>query len=283
MEEFKLYLEIAVSLAQQVGARIREITASTEHQLQITKKGLTELVTEIDVWSEDIISAAVAERFPSHVFVGEESSAKLVADTGKSLTELLSENICWVVDPLDGTTNFSNKIPYSAVSIAVVDRGVPVVGVILDPHRNELFTAIKGEGAFLNGQRIFASAKTELVDCVIATGFPYDRRSNWDKYFPVIQELIMSARNVRSFGAAAIDLCWVACGRFDGFLEFNLKPWDVAAGMIIIEEAGGKGLCFEGETGRSNPELSARAFLFSGPEIFEEYKAKVLPRYINSR
>jgi myo-inositol-1(or 4)-monophosphatase len=283
MNELQQYLELATTLAKTVGARISEITESADHELKITKKGLTDLVTEIDVWSEETIEKAVGERFPSHVFVGEESCVKLLANTGQKLPQLLNENICWVVDPLDGTTNFSNKIPYSAVSIAVVDHGTPVVGVILDPHRNELFTAVKGQGAFLNGRPIAASAKEHLVDCVVATGFPYDRRTNWDKYMPVIQELIMSARNVRSFGAAAIDLCWIACGRFDGFLEFNLKPWDVAAGAIIIEEAGGRGHCFEGDSGTGQLELCARAFLFSGPNIFEQYKERVASKYINTR
>lgn len=282
MNDLQSYLELATSLARQVGIRILEVTSSVD-EIQVTKKGLTDLVTEIDVWSEETIKQAVSERFPSHIFVGEESCAKMLADTGRKLPQLLNDNICWVVDPLDGTTNFSNKIPYSAVSIAVVDHGTPVVGVILDPHRNELFSATKGGGAFLNGKRIFASAKSQLVDAVFATGFPYDRRANWDKYMPVIEELIMSARNVRSFGAAAIDLCWVACGRFDGFLEFNLKPWDVAAGAVIIEEAGGRGYCFEGETRSADMELCARAFLFTGTGIHDESKGRIMSRYVNSR
>ncbi len=266
--QYEKTLEAAKTVARAVGGRIlREARSDTT--ATITHKGVSDLVTEIDIWSEQQILQLVASDFPEHLVIGEETSTVLAERRGLSLPELVAENICWVVDPLDGTTNFSNKIPHCAVSIGIVDRGVRVAGVVYDPFREELFEAIKGEGAYLNGKRITASQKTELLQSVIALGFPNDRWIRWDEYKDVTEALIMSCRNARACGAAAIEICWVGCGRFDAFFEYNIKAWDVAAASLIMEEAGGAAKSFQRE-GSENFSLFAQAFLFCGAKLRDD-------------
>jgi len=261
-------LEAAKVVARRVGERINR-EARSDTSATITHKGISDLVTEIDVWSEQEILQIVASDFPDHLVIGEETSAVLAERRGATLPELVAENVCWVVDPLDGTTNFSNKIPHCAVSIGIVDHGTRVAGVVYDPFRDELFEAVKGEGAYLNGKRITASQKTELLQSVVALGFPNDRWIRWEEYKDVTEALIMSCRNARACGAAAIEICWVGCGRFDAFFEYNIKAWDVAAASLILEEAGGASKSY------SSPEseafsLFASAFLFCGAKLYSD-------------
>lgn len=275
MSEAERWLEVAGKLAREVGAEIRSAVDSAR-AVQISHKGISDLVTEVDVWSEKLITETVAREFPSHLVIGEETSAAFAEGRGVSVPSLVADHTCWIVDPLDGTTNFSNRIPYSAVSIAVTEKGVRKVGVVYDPFRDELFTAIAGQGAYMNGRPIAVGEKEKLIDSVAATGFPNDRWQRWHQYKATIEALIMSCRNVRSYGAAAIDLCWIACGRFDAFMEFNLKAWDVAAGSLIIEEAGGTGRSF-GNTDGAPFSLFARAFLMSGKRLFPALYEAVEP------
>lgn len=247
--EAEKVLDVAIALARRVGARIRKEVESSE-VLDVTHKGISDIVTAIDLWSEKEITETVAREFPEHLVIGEETSAALAETRKRSLPELLADNICWVVDPLDGTSNFSNKLPHSAVSLAVVERGVRVLGVVFDPFRDELFHAVKNGGAFLNGRRLSCSKKTELVKSLVAIGFPNDRWIRWSEYQPVLNAIIMSCRNVRACGAAAIEICWVAAGRLEGFFEYNIKAWDVAAGSIIVEEAGGRAASFDNVDGK---------------------------------
>ena len=272
---FQQHMVVAQSLAKDVGREIRQIVESSR-PVTISHKGVSDLVTEVDVWSEKLITERVNRDFPGELVIGEETSQAFSEARGLSLPELVAENTCWIVDPLDGTTNFSNRIPYCAISIGVTVNGIKKIGVVYDPFKDELFAATAGCGATLNGAPIKVGEKDKLIDSVAATGFPNDRWQRWKEYQPTIEALIMSCRNVRSYGAAAIDLCWVACGRFDAFLEFNLKPWDVAAGALIIEEAGGRLKSFGNKDGEPF-SLFARAFAASGKNLFDPLIETVSP------
>ncbi len=197
--------------------------------LNISKKGIMDLVTEADVASEASIIETIREAFPEHGILAEESGASGDAQAG-----------LWIIDPLDGTTNFAHKLPIFAVSIAFQHNDDILFGTILNPISGELFTAVKGSGALLNGEPITVTQTACVDESLLVTGFPYTVR---DK-FPTQQmasfgRCLTAAQGIRRLGAAALDLCFVACGRFDAFWEENLKPWDTAAGMLIVTEAGG--------------------------------------------
>jgi myo-inositol-1(or 4)-monophosphatase len=228
----------AIECSRLVGARIREVVTG-EKRIAVTLKSKLDPVTEIDIWSEREIRRIVGAKHPKHTVIGEEEiSAR--PDIGKDdLQAQINHGTCWVVDPLDGTTNFSAGLPQVCVSIGVLHEGRRIVGVVYDPVRDELFTAVAGEGAYLNSKRIFAGKNEQLVDSVVATGLPYDRAERWPTYARLFEALVSNCRAVRILGSAALDQCWVACGRLDGFCEYNLKPWDAAAGSLIVEEAGG--------------------------------------------
>ncbi|HTL46821.1 MAG TPA: inositol monophosphatase family protein [Verrucomicrobiae bacterium] len=194
----------------------------------IQKKSELSLVTETDCACEKAIIAAVQKDFPDHAFLTEESPA-----FGNSPSR-------WIVDPVDGTTNFAHGYPVSCVSIGFEHEGVVRMGGVYDPFRDELFFAEKGKGAFKNDKPIRVSQVKKLSESLIATGFPYDVRENADYYLATFKDFLMTTQGIRRAGAAAIDLCYVACGRYDAFYEKNLQPWDKAAGMLIVEEAGGR-------------------------------------------
>jgi myo-inositol-1(or 4)-monophosphatase len=203
--------------------------------LEVERKGVVDLVTEADRASEERIVAEVRRVFPDHAILAEEGGRQ-GAGSGP----------LWVIDPLDGTTNFANGLPIWSVSIALMEDGVPVVGVVLDPSRGECFTAARGGGAFRNGERISVSGCDDLDRAVLVTGFPYDVRTSPVNNLDHFANFARTARAVRRLGSAAIDLCWVAAGRFDGFWELKLKPWDLAAGVLLVEEAGGRLARFDG-------------------------------------
>jgi len=205
-----------------------------------TKSTAIDLVTEIDQKSEKIIIEFIKKNYPSHSILAEESGL------AASETEYL-----WVVDPLDGTTNFSQGLPIFAVSIALQYKKETVLGVVYVPVVDQLFTAIKGQGAFLNGKRLQVSSKTDLTKSVLATGFPYDIRENPINNLAYFNRLLLSARAIRRMGAAAYDLACVAAGFFDGFWELKLSLWDVAAAVLMVEEAGGKIVYFRQDRGIS--------------------------------
>lgn len=221
--------ELAVETASAAGAILRE-RLSLDRQIDF--KGAIDLVTDADRASEEMISGAIMGRFPDHRFVGEESTF-LSGDTPAG-TELYS----WLVDPLDGTTNYAHRYPHFAVSIGLEHAGKVILGVVYDPMRDELFVAERGAGATLNGQAIRVSEADQLERSLLGTGFAYDpdgRAENariWNGMLPI-------AQGVRRDGSAALNLCYVACGRLDGFWERPLNAWDMAAGTLIIEEAGG--------------------------------------------
>src|SRR5258705_11529921 len=197
---------------------------------QIDKKGTIDLVTEVDVAVERMFRALIAERFPDHPILAGEMGGAVAVPAGR----------CWVFDPIDGTTNFAHGLPIFCASLALEIDGVPEVAAVYDPNRKELFTAERGGGAFLNGRPLHVSSAIELVDAMLVTGFPYDVHSRVDEIVGLFGAFVGQARAVRRLGSAAIDLCYVAAGRLDGFWETDLKPWDIAGGALIVSEAGGR-------------------------------------------
>jgi len=197
-----------------------------------------DLVTEADKLSEEKILSIIQANFPEHAILGEES--------GKHLGEDKSEYL-WVVDPLDGTTNFAHNFPHFAVSIGLVKNGKIIMGVVYDVCKNELFWAAEGTGAYLNSEPIEVSKISELKKSLLATGFPCSKEKTLEENFVYFKEFVYKSQAVRRPGAAALDLCYVAAGRLDGFWELNLAPWDVTAGTCIVREAGGKVTNFDSE------------------------------------
>jgi len=193
------------------------------------KEGVNNLVTEADHASEKAIMDVIRKDFPEHQLLGEESG-KLVQDS----------NYKWIIDPIDGTVNFAHRIPLNCVSIGIEKDGKIIMGVVYNPHINEFFFAEKGKGATLNDKPISVSNETQVLKSCLVTGFPYTYINMPNGPLEIFDKLIRKGVPVRRIGSAAIDLCWVACGRFDGFYEHKLEPWDSAAGFLIVEEAGGK-------------------------------------------
>jgi myo-inositol-1(or 4)-monophosphatase len=194
------------------------------------------LVTEADNESESKIFKIIKDNFPEHALLSEESG------------DLPSESeYKWIIDPLDGTVNYAHSVPIFSTSIGIEKDGQIIVGVVYDPSRDELFTAVKNKGAFLNGQKIEVSDTNALGRAMLVTGFPYNVKDNPFNCIEHFKNFLLTARAVRRLGSAALDACYVACGRFDGFWEVSLNPWDMAAGSLIIEEAGGKVSGFDSE------------------------------------
>jgi myo-inositol-1(or 4)-monophosphatase len=228
------FLEAAKAAAHEAGGLLRE---NLDKRGEIMFKGTVDLVTHFDRKSQEMIFRRLSAAFPGHGFLAEE---------GLSLPG--TSDCRWIIDPIDGTTNFAHTFPVFCVSIALEQKGVVAVGVIYDPMRDELFEAVRGRGAFLNGARVRVSEIPELGKALLATGFPYDVRTSSFNNVREFNAFIVRAQAIRRCGSAALDLCYVACGRFDGFWELKLKPWDVAAGALIVEEAGGRVSDFEGRT-----------------------------------
>jgi myo-inositol-1(or 4)-monophosphatase len=197
--------------------------------LQVRAKQANDFVTEVDRAAEAAIIEAVQKAYPDHTILGEES--------GK--IETAQSEYRWIIDPLDGTTNFIHGFPQYCVSIGVEHRGALAHGVVYDPVRNELFTASKGRGAFLNDRRIRVSKCVKLQDALVGTGFPFRELRRADLYLRQLRKMMEDSSGVRRAGAAALDLAYVACGRLDAFWELGLSPWDMAAGALLIQEAGG--------------------------------------------
>ena len=220
---------------------------------QVNKKGSIDLVTEIDVAVERMFRDLVAERFPDHQILAEEMGGAEVAPSGA----------CWVFDPIDGTTNYAHGVPIFCASLALEIDGVPELAAVYDPNRRELFTAERGRGAFLNGRPLRVSPAAQLLDAVLVTGFPYDVHTRVDEIVGLFGAFVGQARAVRRLGSAAIDLCYVAAGRMDGFWESDLKALDIAGGALIVAEAGGRVTGTGGEpfTSRGGHLLATNGYL----------------------
>src|SRR3954452_4618611 len=199
--------------------------------IRVDKKGAIDLVTEIDLRIEREFRALLASRFPDHVVLGEEFSAE---EDRQKVPEY-----CWVFDPVDGTTNYAHGLPIFCSSLALEIRGEPAVAAIYDPTRRELFTAERGQGAWLNGAPLRVSHADSLIDSLLVTGFPYTVHKNPDALLELFGDFLKRARAVRRLGSAQLDLAYVAAGRFDGFWELHLQPWDMSAGALMVQEAGG--------------------------------------------
>lgn len=236
-------LNVAVRAARRAARIITRASLDLEH-IKITRKQANDFVTEVDHASEEAIIDTLLTAYPDHAILAEESGHR----PGKGVTTTMHEaEHVWVVDPLDGTTNFIHGYPQYAVSIALMQRGVITQAVVYDPNRDELFTASKGRGAFLNDRRIRVSKRTRLEESLVGTGFPYRQLDHLDEYLEMFKLITQKSAAVRRPGAAALDLAYVACGRYDAFFEFGLAPWDVAAGSLLVTEAGGMIGNFEGD------------------------------------
>ncbi len=251
------YLDIAIELAREMGQIQLDGLGRVHH---VEYKGATNIVTEIDKKCERLFIDRIQKEFPSHEILGEEGGQV------KSMIET-KDGYCWIVDPLDGTVNYAHNYPLFAVSIALEYKKDIVFGVVFEPNRNELFVAERGSGATLNDRRIKVSNTTDLRKALLDTGFAYnihegEKRNNLNNF----EKFLFESRAIRRDGAAASDLCYVACGRFDGFWELFLKPWDIAAGQLIIKEAGGRVSSFDG----SPLDLYGTEILASNGKIHEQ-------------
>ncbi len=226
------YLEVAQAAALGAGRILKD---NVNGKRDISYKGEINMVTEMDRLSEKTIVGAILGAFPGHGILAEEGS-RVESDSG----------FLWVIDPLDGTTNYAHGYPSFSVSIGLEHDGQTVLGVVYDPMRDELFSAVKGGGSFLNGRPIAVSRTDVLIRSLLATGFPYDRVLSSENNLNFFNALIMASQEVRRSGAASLDLCSVAAGRLDGYWELKLHPWDVTAGSLIVQEAGGKVSDFSG-------------------------------------
>jgi len=226
------FLNVAINAAQFAGTYIEQ---SADELGKVDYKGRADLVTDVDRTSEGIVMEHIHQAFPDHDILAEESTQ-----------DQRSHEFRWVVDPLDGTTNYVHKYQHYAVSIALQHHDETIIGVVYNPRSKEMFTAIRGEGACLNDMAIHVSKTDELNQALLSTGIPYEISVRWHKSMDLFKLFYSQTHGVRRDGSAALDLCYVASGRFDGFWELDLNPWDVAAGILIVQEAGGVISQFDG-------------------------------------
>ncbi|OWY19351.1 inositol monophosphatase [Sphingobacteriales bacterium UPWRP_1] len=247
--------------------QVQEIAAQAGHFIRteagkvapsdIQMKHHNNLVSYVDTTSEKMLVEALAKLLPEAGFLTEENT----------VAQNQNATLQWVIDPLDGTTNFLYQLPSYAVSVALLQHGRPVLGVVYEVNRSECFWAVKDHGAFLNQTPIYTSKVGQLPDALIGTGFPYYDFELIDAYTDILKTLMRNTKGIRRFGAAAVDLCYVACGRFDAFYEHSLHPWDVAAGSLIVQEAGGVISDFSG----GNNYLFGRQIIASAPALYPRF------------
>jgi myo-inositol-1(or 4)-monophosphatase len=254
-------LNTAVKAARRAGNLINRASLDIG-QLKINLKQQNDFVTEVDRAAENSIIETLREVYPSHAFLAEESG-----------NTAGSSEYQWIIDPLDGTTNFIHGFPQYAVSIALAHKGVLTHAVVYDVNRNELFTASKGGGAFLNDKRIRVSKLAKLDEALIGTGFPYRMFEHIDAYLAIFKEMTRRCAGVRRPGSASLDLSWVAAGRLDGFWEFGLSPWDMAAGALLIQEAGGLVSDLSGE----GNYLQTGNIVCGNPKVFNQLLQGIQP------
>jgi myo-inositol-1(or 4)-monophosphatase len=255
-------LGFAVKAARRAGDLISRASENID-KLNIQHKTTNDLVSEVDRAAEEAIIDSLKKVYPDHAFLGEEGG------------QVGSSDYLWIIDPLDGTTNFLHGFPVYAVSIALSYKGQLQIGVIYDPTRNDLFTASRGEGAFLNEKRIRVSKRDRLIDALVGTGFPFRANSDVDTYAAMFKSVALKSAGIRRPGAASLDLANVAAGRLDAFWEMGLSPWDMAAGVLMITEAGGLVGDFNGdgafmESGKivaGNPKIFAQLLNTLKPHI----------------
>jgi len=249
MKDFK---ECAIEIARETGIFLKNKLNSVH---TIDYKGEINLVTEVDKISEEMITSKINALFPEHDILAEEFTD---IDRGSDFR--------WIIDPLDGTTNYAHGYPYFCVSIALERLNIMTVGIVYDPMLDEMFVAEKGKGAFLNDREIHVSNTRGIIKSLLATGFPYDIREDSQNNLNYFNEMILKAQAIRRAGSAALDLAYVAAGRFDGFWELKLNPWDIAAGWLLVEEAGG----IVTDMGGNDYYLKSSSILASNGRIHKE-------------
>ncbi len=254
-------LTIAVKAARRAGHIISRASLDLS-QLTVSTKQQSDYVTEVDKAAEAAILEVIREAYPSHAILAEESGS-----LGPQSDYL------WIIDPLDGTTNFIHGLPQYAISIGLAHKGVLTQAVVYDTNRNELFTATKGGGAFLNEKRLRVSKRARLAEALIGTGFPYRSFKHIDAYLAIFRELTQKTSGLRRPGAASLDLAYVAAGRLDGFWEFGLSPWDMAAGALLITEAGG----LVGDLTGEADYMSGGNIVAGSPKIFAQLLRVLAP------
>lgn len=248
-EQLDIIKEFTVSIALEAGSAIKNLQESD--LVEIDYKGTSNnLVTTADLAADKIIVSAIKAKFPPHKILSEESSSD---------TNNLASGDLWVIDPIDGTTNFSYGSPFTAVSIAYLKDGVAQVGVVYAPFSDELFVGVIGKGSTLNGNRIKTRTTTNVSEALIATGFPYER-DNIAEIGDRLTRLLEKCRDIRRFGASSLDICWVACGRLDAYYE-DVKPWDMAAGALIAKESGASVSSYKENAESLPPSLHATGFV----------------------
>ena len=258
-------LNIAVKAARRAGGVINRASRDVE-QIKVSAKRDKDFVTEVDKAAEEAILGVLKEAYPDHAILAEESGASGDSD------------YVWIIDPLDGTTNFIHGFPQYAVSIAQTHKGVLQHAVVYDPTRNELFTASKGAGAYLNDRRIRVSKRVKLNEVLIGTGFPFRYFEHVDAYLGIFRDMMHKTAGVRRPGAAALDLAWVAAGRIDGFWELGLSPWDMAGGALLITEAGG----LVGDLSGEQNYLETGNIVGGNPKVFSQLLQIIAP-HLNAK
>ncbi|MFM8246492.1 MAG: inositol monophosphatase family protein [Burkholderiaceae bacterium] len=257
-------LNTAVKAARRAATIINRASFDLD-QVRVSQKGPNDFVSEVDQAAEQAIIDVLKQAYPDHGFIAEESGISAAAASN-------AEHV-WIIDPLDGTTNFIHGFPQYAVSIGLRQRGQITQAVVFDPNRNELFTATKGDGAYMNNKRIRVAKREKLVDALIGTGFPYRDLSGLDEYLKMFKLFTEKSAGLRRPGSAALDLAYVAAGRLDGFFEKKLKPWDMAAGALLVSEAGGIITGFSGEA----DHLDTGDVIAASPKIFAQMLATLSP------
>ena len=256
-------LNTAIKAARQAGALINRASLDLG-KLTVRSKSDRDYVSEVDQLAEQVIIQTLRDAYPDHAILAEETG-----------TSAGASDYQWIVDPLDGTTNFLHGLPQFAVSIALRHKQQLFQAVVYDPARNELFTASRGGGAYLNDRRIRVANRTKLAETLIGTGFPFRDMTHADAYLAIFRELMAKTSGLRRPGSAALDLAWVACGRYDGFFEFGLNPWDLAAGALLVTEAGGmvgnlrgdEGYLESGNIVAANPKIFAQLVPLFAPHL----------------
>jgi myo-inositol-1(or 4)-monophosphatase len=254
------FINIAVKAARRAGRIINQAAGNLD-VLTVRHKSLNDLVSEVDRASEAAIIQIIHAAYPDHAILAEESGASGASE------------YVWIIDPLDGTTNYLHGFPQYCVSIGVAHRGVLTHGVIFDPTRNDLYTASRGRGAFLNDRRMRVSRRTKLIDALVGTGFPFRMFDHMDAYIAILRELMGKTAGIRRPGAAALDLAAVAAGRYDGFWEIGLSPWDMAAGALMVLEAGG----LVGDLQGDEHYLQRGMIIAGNPKIFGQLLQVIAP------
>jgi myo-inositol-1(or 4)-monophosphatase len=257
-------LNTAVRAARAAGRIINRASLDLGN-VTISRKNRNDFVTEVDRAAEEAIVSALLTAYPDHAILAEESGHT----QGRLVSEPKDAEFIWIIDPLDGTTNFIHGMPQYCVSIGLMQRGVVTQAVIYDPTRDELFTASKGRGAFLNDRRIRVAQRAKIDEALIGTGFPFRRLESLDRYIAMFKAVSEKAAGIRRPGAAALDLAYVASGRYDAFFEIGLMPWDVAAGSLLITEAGG----LIGDLEGNSEHVFAEQVLAGTPKVFAQMVA----------